>query len=159
MEEFENYEDIIEQEREENSRLRSELKTEWNLANNHFVRYTEKTSDLGRKLIFGLIGTIWFIIYNKTDGVIFQSDWFAISISFAFAYLIIDYLHYFLGTIISYYIRKGARVCNKSSNDEMKKELEKDYYRKKLHYLFYSKFVILFFTVFFFILGFIDLLV
>lgn len=154
MEEFENYEDIIEQEREKNSLLRSALNTKWDNANRRFVKYTEKTSDLGRKLVFSILGTIWFIIYNKTDGVIFPSCWFAHSLVFSVVYLFVDYGHYFVGSIVNHVIRNNINECDMNNNSDMDKVLKKEYNVAVLNYIFYTKGVLLATSVVCFIIGF-----
>ncbi len=119
-------------------------------------KYTQSSnfSTLSRSIIFGIIGTLWIISY--TDGEFtFPNGCSLYAMCAAFAYLIVDLIHYYLDSC--FYKREYVQLNEEKSNSDAVQEHDKrmDKNADRSFYFFRGKCILLLITVCLFVIGFV----
>lgn len=73
-------------------------------------------SDLGRKMIWAMLGTIWIIVFSNNK-IFFPNDFLKLSVIFGFIYMAIDVIHYSTDTCFYFYISKKIPRVNFTERD------------------------------------------
>lgn len=137
---------------EGNNKSKAELHKE---LGSYWASQSTKTSENGRKIIWAIIGTIWFLVYDTKDkNVTFVNDYLPFAIVGAFVYLAFDYFQYFFISI--YYFNRCKDVLKTDENNSVELEkIEKDAEGLSTNscYLHKAKAIILAITIIAFILS------
>lgn len=122
--------------------------------------YSASASTIGRNIIWALVGTVWFLIYNKEDGKVFiPNGWIGFSFFLSFVYLSLDYFQYVLNTLIYQKTEKEIRK-DKDNVDLVNKHVRRcnENNAKYVSFTFYGKSMVLVIDVIAFFIGIIEYL-
>ncbi len=113
---------------------------------------SSKFSSVSRSLVFGILGTIWVVIYSD-DSIVIPNDWLLYSLFSCLAFLFADVFHYFLDSIS--YQNELSKLDKYTTQEELdtKHEKKMDSISKRSHLFIKIKFVILFVACLFFVVG------
>jgi len=113
---------------------------------------SSKFSSVSRSLVFGILGTIWVVIYSD-DSIVIPNDWLLYSLFSCLTFLFADVVHYFLDSIS--YQKELSKLDKYTTQEELdtKHEKKMDSISKRSHLFIIIKFVILFVACLFFVVG------
>lgn len=126
----------------------------------YYVSQSTATSETGRKIIWGIIGTIWFIIYTKQGTIVFPNCLVAASVISGFLYLACDYAQYSIAS--RFYFKKAKETVETDENDEHKlKEIkiQSEKFSSQANLYFNIKIFLLIVTFIFFVSSILNIII